>query len=51
MEEGGTYVATNVMVGRGKWYLQCFRCDVVLFVGFFFIGVEMLDVLCVWVEV
>ena len=35
MEEGGTYVATGVMVGGRKWYLRCFRCGVVSFVLFF----------------
>ena len=36
MEKDGIYIVAGVMVGGGKWYLHCFRCDVLFF--FFFSG-------------
>ena len=51
IEKDLTYIVAGVMVSGGKWYLWCFRCGVVSFDFFFFLCVEVLDGLCVWVEV
>ena len=49
MEKDGIYIVVGVIVDRRKWYLQCFSCGLMSF-DFFFL-VEVLDGLCVWVEV
>ena len=66
MEEGGTYVATGVIVDGGKWYFRCFRCGLISFVVFFWGGVrsrvvrwvmcmgrsvrDVCSHICIWIE-
>ena len=47
----GTYIVAGVMVDRGKWYLQCFRWCLVSYIYIYIYIYEVLDGLCVWVEV
>ena len=48
MEKDGTYIVAGVMVGGGRWYLRCFICF--FFKNFYFYIFEVLDGLCVWIE-